>query len=142
MKHDMERALIKDMDVLGKILLVDDDMGIREVLSEVLSGEGFEVKVAKDGLESLDELERDNFDLVIIDINMPRLDGISMLRVMERAGRKEKVIIMSGTTLDRDVMDRGLPDIVDRLYKPFNINKFLDVVANALSHQQDPETRM
>jgi DNA-binding response OmpR family regulator len=131
----MERALIKDMDVLGKILLVDDDMGIREVLSEVLSGEGFEVKVAKDGLESLDELERDNFDLVIIDINMPRLDGISMLRVMERAGRKEKVIIMSGSTVDRNTMNRDLPDIVDRINKPFKINKFLDVVTAAMANQ-------
>jgi len=123
------------MDALGKILLVDDETGIRNLLSEVLSGEGFDVKVAKDGLESLDRLEKDNFDLVITDINMPRLDGISMLKVMEKAGRKEKVIIMSGSTVDRNTMNRDLPDIVDRINKPFKINKFLDVVTAAMANQ-------
>ena len=123
------------MDALGKILLVDDETGIRNLLSEVLSGEGFDVKVAKDGLESLDRLEKDNFDLVITDINMPRLDGISMLKVMEREGRKEKVIIMSGSTVDRNTMNRDLPDIVDRINKPFKINKFLDVVTAAMANQ-------
>ncbi len=123
------------MDALGKILLVDDETGIRNLLSEVLSGEGFDVKVAKDGLESLDRLERDSFDLVITDINMPRLDGISMLKVMEREGRKEKVIIMSGTTVDRNKINRDLPDIVDRINKPFKINKFLDLVTAAMANQ-------
>ena len=80
-----------------KILVVDDELGIRRLLSEVLSNEGFDVHIARDGVESLDELEKHDFDLVVTDIQMPRLDGIEMLRRMNQAGRKEKVIIISGT---------------------------------------------
>jgi DNA-binding NtrC family response regulator len=123
------------MTASRKILLVDNERGIRNLLSEVLSDEGFDVSVAKDGLESLDKLERSDFDLVITDINMPRLDGISMLKIMEKAGRKEKVIIMTSTTLDRGVINKDLPRVVTRLEKPFKINNFLDVVTAAMANK-------
>jgi len=59
-----------------KILVVDDERGIRYLLSDVLSDAGFEVSMAKDGQESLDQLKGNRFALVVTDINMPRLDGI------------------------------------------------------------------
>ena len=68
------------MDRLKKILVVEDERGIRCLLWEVLSKEGFEVLLAKDGQESLSQLEEGSFDLVITDIKMPRVDGIKMLR--------------------------------------------------------------
>jgi DNA-binding NtrC family response regulator len=119
------------MEHIKKILVVDDEMGIRLLISELLEGEGFEVKAAKDGQESLDEMEREDFDLVITDIQMPRLDGLAMLEAMKRAGRKEKIIIMTGSGLAMDLPNEEMPMVVSRLQKPFRMSNLLDVVSAA-----------
>jgi DNA-binding NtrC family response regulator len=116
-----------------KVLLVDDEKGIRFLLSEVLLHSGFEVSLACDGKESLEKLAKNRFDLVITDINMPRLDGLSMLKNMRQTGRNEKIIIMTGNPSDKRLMDEDLPQVVTRLSKPFDINKFLAVVIAATS---------
>jgi len=119
------------MDHIKKILVVDDEIGIRCLISELLENQGFEVKAAKDGRESLDEMEREDFDLVITDIQMPRLDGLAMLKEMKRAGRKEKIIIMTGSALAMDLPGEEMPMVVSRLQKPFRMSNLLDVVIAA-----------
>jgi CheY-like chemotaxis protein len=119
------------MDHIKKILVVDDEMGIRSLISELLESKGFEVRAAKDGQESLDEMEREDFDLVITDIQMPRLDGLAMLDAMKRAGRKERIIIMTGSALAMDLPNEGMPMVVSRLQKPFRLSNLLDVVSAA-----------
>jgi DNA-binding NtrC family response regulator len=119
------------MEHIKKILVVDDEMGIRSLISELLESEGFEVRAAKDGQESLDEMEREDFDLVITDIQMPRLDGLAMLEAMKRAGRKEKIIIMTGSALAMDLPNEEMPMVVSRLQKPFRMSNLLDVVSAA-----------
>ncbi len=119
------------MDHIKKILVVDDEMGIRHLISELLESKGFEVRAAKDGQESLDEMEREDFDLVITDIQMPRLDGLAMLEAMKRAGRKEKIIVMTGSALAMDLPNAEMPMVVSRLQKPFRMSNLLDVVSAA-----------
>jgi len=119
-----------------KVLVVDDEKGIRFLLSEVLLHRGFDVSLAKDGQESLEKLENNHFDLVITDINMPRLDGVSMLKNMQQTGREEKIIIMTGNPSDQRLMDKDLPQVVTRLHKPFGMDKFLDVVIAATANRK------
>jgi CheY-like chemotaxis protein len=119
------------MEHIKKILVVDDELGIRSLISELLESEGFEVRAAKDGQESLDEMEREDFDLVITDIQMPRLDGLAMLDAMKRAGRKEKIIIMTGSAFAMDLPNEEMPMVVSRLQKPFRMSNLLDVVSAA-----------
>lgn len=119
------------MERAKKILVVDDEQGIRFLLSEVLLNQGFEVSLARDGQESLDKLEEDHFDLVVTDINMPRLDGVAMLKRMKMTGRTEKVIVMTGDPSDRRLLDKEIPPIVTRLLKPFGLENFLNVVIAA-----------
>lgn len=119
-----------------KILIVEDEKGIRILLSDVLSSEGFEVISVKDGQESLDQMEDSKFDLVITDINMPRLDGIEMLKRMKKAGRKEKVIVITADILDRRLEDGELPSVLTQLQKPFKIDNFVDVVIGAMGNSK------
>lgn len=119
------------MDAAKKVLVVDDEKGIRFLLSEVLHNQGFEVSLAKDGQESLDKLKKDRFDLVVTDINMPRLDGVAMLKSMKKTGRSEKIIIMTGDPSDQRLSDTEIPNVVTRLLKPFGIENFLSVVLSA-----------
>ncbi len=62
-----------------KILIVDDDLYIRDLYEEVLKSEGYEVTTAVDGKEGFDKLEAGGFDLVLLDVMMPKLDGITIL---------------------------------------------------------------
>ncbi len=121
-----------------RVLVVDDEMGIRLLLSEALLREGFEVTLASDGQESLEKLEKDNFDLVITDINMPRLNGIEMLKNMKKTGRKEKVIIMTGSPSALRLSDNEMPFIVSQLPKPFGIKNFLSTVIAATASMEAP----
>ena len=122
------------MSELTKILVVDDESTIRCLLSDVLSFQGFEVTEAKDGQDSLEKMETTDFDLVITDINMPRLDGIAMLHQMEKAGRREKVIVMSGNSIDQSVLFAGMPRVITQLLKPFRIDNLVDLVRAATRH--------
>ncbi|MCK4788646.1 MAG: response regulator [Desulfobacteraceae bacterium] len=122
------------MDGSKKVLIVEDEKGIRVLLSDLLSSKGFEVSMARDGQESLDQLEDGRFDLVVTDIHMPRLDGIEMLKRMKKEGRKEKVIIMTGDSSDQRLRDADIPHIVTQLQKPFRIDFFLDLVIAATAN--------
>jgi DNA-binding response OmpR family regulator len=116
----------------SKIMVVDDEPGIRELLSEVLLDNGFDVTSARDGQESLNFLKKGRFDLLITDINMPNLNGIELLKKMKTAGRKEKVVIMTGSPVDGSVVSGDVPQVDFQLIKPFKIKEFLRVVSAVL----------
>ena len=127
------------MERAKKILVVDDESGIRFLLSEVLQNRGFEVSLASDGQESLDKLEHDHFDLVVTDINMPRLDGVAMLKRMKKTGRDEKIIIMTGNPADQRLLDKGLPHVESHLFKPFEMENFLNMVTAATARGEEAQ---
>lgn len=58
-----------------KILIVDDDAEVRRIVSEILEGEGYETKQAENGIKALEMLKEENFDLVLLDVMMPEIDG-------------------------------------------------------------------
>jgi DNA-binding NtrC family response regulator len=124
------------MTCLKKIMIVDDEAGIREILTEALSGEGFDVTSAKDGSESLQYMRNDSYDLLITDINMPRLNGIELLKRMKTAGRKEKVVIMTGGPFDQLSSADDLPHIDFELKKPFRMEQFLTVISAVLGSKE------
>lgn len=83
---------------MGKVLVVDDEPGIRDLLCEVLTEEGHEVATARDGLEALEILHGADGYLVLLDLMMPRLDGRGVLHALARqdgAERQHRVIVMS-----------------------------------------------
>jgi DNA-binding NtrC family response regulator len=116
-----------------KIMVVDDESSIRMLLDDALSSEGFEVSLARDGQECLEKMERGDFDLVITDLNMPRLDGIEMLQQMKRTGRKERVIILTGDHLDERFLDLEMPQVVTRLLKPIRLDRLLEIVSSVIA---------
>lgn len=120
------------MSRLKKVMIVDDEANIRNLLFDILSGAGFKVSMAKDGQDSLRQMKNQCFDLLITDINMPRLDGIGLLKEMKSAGRDERVIIMTGEPLDESKFEGEIPPVFIQLKKPFHINYFLEIISSAL----------
>ena len=102
------------------ILVVDDNKEIVYSISELLKYEGYQVVKAYDGMEALDALEREKIDLILLDVMMPRLNGLSALMKL-REKSKIPVIILSAKTEESDKVSGlvlGADDYVEKPYQP------------------------
>ena len=87
------------------LLLVDDDAQIRQLLSEVGVREGFEVLEAADGAAALEMLQRRHMDLVLLDLHMPRVNGLEVLRGVRASGSSSQIALMSGAATVEDAVE-------------------------------------
>jgi two-component system response regulator MprA len=107
------------------VLVAEDDQGLRESLERVLRFEGYRVLLAKDGAEALEEVDREDPDLLVLDIMMPHVDGISACRMLRQRGAALPILMLTArhTVSDRvDGLDAGADDY---LVKPFAIDELL-----------------
>src|ERR1039458_8347414 len=121
-----------------RILIVDDEPGIRQSLSGILEDEGFRVEAVENGEACLDLLARSLFDLVILDIWLPGIDGLetlSRIQAIPQADRPVVVVISGHGTIDTAVKATKL-GAYDFLEKPLSIDRVLLVVRNALDHRR------
>ncbi len=104
---------------MEKILIVDDEKNIVNVLREYGEFNGFLVDCAYDGIEALEKLERTNYDCVLLDIMMPNLDGFSTVKALKEI-KNTPVIIMSAKTQEEDKLQGFELGIDDYVTKPFS----------------------
>ncbi|MES2494273.1 MAG: response regulator [Pseudomonadota bacterium] len=118
---------------MPRILLVDDDELLRELLELTLSLEGHEVALASNGVEGIELVRRERFDLALLDLMMPFMDGVRFLRTLDaESADPPPVIVMSaaGTgELAREVLDAGAKAVVQ---KPVDIEALLATIGGLL----------
>jgi DNA-binding response OmpR family regulator len=125
--------------IAGKrVLIVEDDQELRELLRTTLEGEGFTAEIATDGAEGLSRLRRGVPDLVLLDLVLPGINGLEVLMALrsDPAARRVPVIVMTGTQTQASEL-RGL-GVVALLYKPFAAEALLARVAAVLRLPQSP----
>ena len=116
-----------------EILVVDDEVGIRELLSEILYDEGYRVSVAENAAQARESRNRQAPDLVLLDIWMPDIDGVTLLREWVAEGLLTMpVIMMSGHGTIETAVEATRIGAVDFLEKPVSLQKLLDTVARAI----------
>lgn len=115
-----------------KILVVDDEDSIRTSLAGILEDEGFRVTHANDGITALEVLRKDLPDLVLLDIWMPRVDGIETLRQIKELYPSLAVIMMSGHGTIETAVKSTKMGAYDFIEKPLSLEKLLVCVRNAL----------
>jgi len=122
----------------GKILIIDDDMGMRMLLSKFLQRQGFETLVAEDGLEGVEIAKKTNPDLIIMDVVMPRMDGITAARLIKFYKPLSNVPIIFLTAKDDskeiELAQETRADVY--ITKPFDVHKVIEVVEDLLSKTQ------
>lgn len=127
----------------AKILVVDDEISIVEVLKALLSREGYEVDTSSDGEEALDLLREDKFDLMISDIRMQPMDGITLLREARALQAHLAIIMITAYATVETAVDAMKNGAFDYVCKPFKIDELLLTVQRALSYEhalQENET--
>ena len=103
-----------------RILVVDDDYGIRNILSRFLLIQGFEVETADNGLEALEIFTENHFDAVLTDFQMPGMDGIKLAHQIRKNDPKKLIIMMTGNKS----ISRKEDNLVDHVMgKPFKLNE-------------------
>jgi DNA-binding response OmpR family regulator len=124
---------------MKKILIVDDDRVLRQVLTAALEAEGYGVAEASDGREGLNKALMGNFDLVIVDVIMPSFTGLELCRKLREAGRQVPVIVLSGRK--KKEVDKVLGLELggdDYMTKPFGTDEFIARV-HAVLRRSRPE---
>jgi DNA-binding NtrC family response regulator len=118
-----------------KILIADDELSITKGLSAVLSDEGYDVVVAQDGKKALDLLGADSFGLALADLMMPKLDGLALLKELQRLGIPTECIIVTGQgTVDSAVqaMREGAYDYIEKPLNAEKLNRLKALIPKAL----------
>ena len=111
-----------------KILIVDDEEHIRDILSEFLTEQGFEVMDAPNGEVALDLFETNSFDLVITDIRMPKMNGLELLSVVKSRDNSNPVVLMTGYDLSSNEISNCSYQADGYVLKPFNLKQLLAYV--------------
>lgn len=119
---------------MAKIMIVDDEMDIAELMEKLLQRAGYQTLVAGDGKKALELLEKEKPDLIIMDLIMPEVDGISAIEQLQnnKLTRDIPVILMSGKTPELDLMKGLIMGPAAYIEKPFDNQKLLNVVHEQL----------
>ncbi|WP_202707611.1 response regulator [Sporosalibacterium faouarense] len=123
-----------------KILVVDDEKNIRMTLSQCLKGENYDVELAVNGEEGLNKLEGNDFDLVLLDIKMPGLTGMEVLKKLRDKGNNINVIMMTAYgTIEKAVeaMKLGAIDFLSKPFTPEEIRKLVNDVLGREALNED-----
>jgi DNA-binding NtrC family response regulator len=116
----------------ASILVVDDDAEMRELLLDVLRGEGYEVAEARDGTEAVLALRRRAFDIVLMDKNMPGPSGLDLLPGFRRVCPRAQVIMMTAFGDVPSYMEAAEKGAVEYLFKPFRLEEMKAAILKAL----------
>jgi DNA-binding NtrC family response regulator len=127
---------------MSQILVVDDEVGIRELLSEILADEGHEVLLAEDAAAARRERERARPDLVLLDIWMPDTDGVTLLKEWSASGQLTMpVVMMSGHGTIETAVEATRIGAIDFLEKPIALQRLLATVKRALRSAEPASVR-
>ncbi len=120
----------------GKILIVDDEENILISLQGILEDEGYKVKTAGDAETALKILDREEFDVVILDIWLPNMDGLQLFETMKNQKREEEVIFISGHGTIEQAVRATKKGAFDFLEKPLSLEKVVVTVSNAKKQKE------
>lgn len=116
----------------GSILIVDDQKGVRRLLEELFTKEGWEVRVAADGLEAIDKVKELGPDLILMDVKMPNMNGLEATREIMEMNSSIPIIMMTAygeIEVVKQALDAGVKRCIS---KPFDIMILRDMVVNLM----------
>jgi DNA-binding NtrC family response regulator len=128
------------MEKTARILIIDDDENIRKVLQTILEDEGYFIATADTGKKGIEQSEKDFFNLALIDVRLPDMEGIELLSKLKDTKPKIRKIIVTGyPTLQNAVsaVNKGADAYV---MKPFDVEKILVTIKDQLKKQAEEKT--
>jgi two-component system response regulator PilR (NtrC family) len=122
--------------VADAILIADDEDGVRESLAEVLRDEGFAVEVARDGLEAITAIDKQDFAVIVTDVRMPGADGLEVLRHVRTVAPQTVVLMMTAHASIDTAVEALRQGAADYILKPLLFDEVLAKVRRVLDHRR------
>ncbi len=141
-KHDIDAWLggqpssVSQAEPSPKVLVVDDQPGVRNLLVKILGLADYYVEVASDGREGLDRVRDHRYHLLITDLNMPGVDGLTLINEARRLDAKLPVIVITGHSTEATAIEAANLGVSGYLTKPFKLSTVLAATARALEDDQ------
>ena len=123
---------------MTRILVVDDDSGTRHILQRVLTAGGYQATVAKDGVAALEALKRRKFDLLLLDVWMPRMNGLELLAKLRTRKTKPRVVVMTSDDAPQTLLEAVRGNTFKYLHKPIDPKALLQTVREVLEAPEVP----
>jgi two-component system response regulator (stage 0 sporulation protein F) len=123
---------MKEGTYMSRMLIADDQDGIRTMLAQVFTNMGVDVDTAQDGIKAWEFLEREQYDLVLLDMNMPRMFGHEVLRRMREQELETPVMIMTAFGEETVIDEVRRLGITAQFEKPFDIYGMIEKVKEVL----------
>lgn len=123
---------------MSKILIIEDEAAIRRVLTKILSEESstYQVEEAEDGVQALEKIKNNDYDLVLCDIKMPKMDGVELLEEVKKIKPEIPMVMISGHGDMETAIQTMRLGAFDYISKPPDLNRLLNTVRNALDKKQ------
>ncbi len=121
---------------MSKVLIVDDERSIRHTLRDILEFEKYEVDEAADGMECLVKVKQNPYDVIILDIKMPKMDGMDALDKIQELARETPVVMISGHASIDTAVEAVKKGAFDFISKPPDLNRLLITLRNAMEKSE------
>jgi DNA-binding NtrC family response regulator len=121
---------------MTKVLIIDDESSIRNTLREILEYEKFKVDDAEDGKQGVEKVLKGDYDLVLCDIKMPKMDGLEVLDKIQQSDKEPAVIMISGHGTIETAVEAIKQGAYDFISKPLDLNRLLVTLRNALDRSE------
>ncbi|MFZ5980818.1 MAG: response regulator [Candidatus Zixiibacteriota bacterium] len=132
------------MSVKASVLIVDDDKYIRDILSRIVTREGYKTETADDGVEAFDKIRASDFNFVISDVNMPKMDGIELLKKIKEYDNNILVLLITskaGKYSADNILKIGADFFITKPFKNAEIAKTLDTLNSKRIRRQKKELK-
>lgn len=123
---------------MSKILIVDDDRATRHLLTKLLASAGFTTAAARDGADALKRLQRERFDVMLLDIWMPRMNGLDLLGKLRARKKRLKVIVMTSDDTPETLLQTLREEALEYVNKPVDPLELLRLVRDVLKGAPAP----
>ena len=120
-----------------KILVVDDEQEIREIICELLETQGYSVSTAIHGVDALEKIGLDNFDLYIIDLFMPKMDGMTLIRELKQIRPLAVIVVLTGYSSIESAVEAIQAGAYRYIAKPIKSNELYELVKKAIDYSND-----
>lgn len=120
-----------------RILLVDDEADFASTLAERLGLRGFQAKMATSGIDALQHVREGDFDVLILDMKMPGIDGLGLMAEIKRKHPDLPVILLTGHGSVEDAKSGMKAGAFDYLMKPIDIDELIEKIKNAVGGKKD-----
>jgi DNA-binding NtrC family response regulator len=122
-----------------KVLVVDDEKIVRDFLSRLLSLKGIRVKAVEDGFQAIEKAKKEKFDMVLLDVRMPKMDGVETLKKLKKLNPGTKYVMMTGYSVDVLLAQAKKEGASASFKKPFDINQVTSLLEDYIQKKRPGE---